>query len=253
MTRSFSYAELLGILSRFRCQRSSQQVATPGSLHGYSWHVNYNYSCNMCKEDDKFSFSTNNSRLYAMSTMPAKDLAFFGEMFEHLFTKHNVVPCNICGDLITQRGMKRHQNAPACQGELRRYELQNRGLARLPFAAREMIPSLISNRLENLERLVDWQDENVLHNIEQAASAAKHQMLTDLGIKTCQTMWNPDFKKYDKEFWAHPITAHFLSLVDSTVKEEEEKYSVLNQWIQADENSKDAILGILELKKEGFT
>lgn len=251
---TFSYSEVGSILSRYHVKRSSTKNNV-GSAGGYSWQVNYSYDCKLCRDSNtRYSLDTGNTRVYAgYRGISDADKAHVVSLANHIFNDHGVVPCNICGELITQRGMKRHQNAPDCQGELRRHTMQTRGLSRLGPISANLIKNLVDNKAEMMEKLADWQDENILHEISQASSAAKHQLLTELEVKACYTQWDPKERRYQKEFWTHPITAHFIELVESSVDDEDEQLSVLNSWIYADENAKDAILGILELKKEGFT
>ena len=262
MTKILTSSEVNATVSRFLCKRNSVSTGPythAGHTYSNGWKVNYDYTCKMCPEEHKFVVNSPNSRLYALRWDLSRpehkadhDLLF--SMYSHLVEKHNVLPCEICGELITKRGMTRHQKAPDCQGELRRHSMMEKGYARLNWRAAKAVPDIMRNKLNVMESLAPWDDENVLFDLERAASEAQHHLLSCLEVRPCYTNWDRKERKYNKEYWAPPLTSTFLEiLTDNRDTDDERILDTINQWIDSDDNMRDAILGILELQKEGFT
>lgn len=264
MTKILTASEVNATLSRFLCKRETSSIpgtyTHAGHTYNNSWRVSYHYTCKMCPDEEKFTVTSTNSRLYALRWDLSRpehkadhDLIF--SMYSHLVEEHNVLPCEICGELITKRGMTRHQKAPDCQGELRRHSMLEKGYARLDWRAAKAIPDIMRYKLSVMESLAPWNDENVLFNLERAASEAQHQLLSSLEVRPCYTNWDRKERKYLKEYWAPPLTANFLETLLVSIKgtDDDRILDTINQWIDSDDNMRDAILGILELQKEGFT
>ena len=92
-------------------------------------------------------------------------------------------------------------------------------------------------------------------HLDRSASNAEFELLTKLGIRPCYTRWDAKARKYFKENWAPPSSAHLLSLLDNIPVDEtynEMVLSTINQWIDGTDSDRDAILGILELRTDGF-
>lgn len=205
----------------------------------------------------------NTYRVYIRSNDDHEDNARIAELHNHLVTAHDIVPCKVCGLPITKRGMTRHQNAPACQSELRRHHMRQEGFDLLSAYLVERFESIIDKKKTLFEKSLDWRDYEAHLMVERAAEDAVRSIVVDLGIRPAFTFYDPKQKEYLKEYWANQITAYFLQLADEVTSRgpgggalagpgSEELIDLSNQWVAAGDNDdmRDAILGILELKKD---
>jgi len=230
------------------------------------------FHCKLCpqaKDPVQFSIRSNQSKKIIPSTWfrrfentyhvyirsnDHEDNARIAELHDHLVTAHDIVPCKVCGLPITKRGMTRHQNAPACQSELRRYHMRQEGFDQLPSYLVERFENIIDKKKTLFEKSLDWRDHEAHLLVERAAEDAVRSIVVDLGIRPAFTFYDSKQKEYLKEYWANQMTAYFLQLAgEVTTTGSEELIDLSNQWVAAGDNDdmRDAILGILELKKDG--
>lgn len=239
-----TYDQQRSVLSRFK------------QLHNYPSGRGCEYACRMCKENPA-TVKGPNWRIYPVwrfsdgSYSASGDYEIIEEIAKHLMENHELVSCNVCSELITRRGMKRHQNSPLCQAELRRFSMREKGYQLLESGAENVIPNIVLSRLTTLEKLAQWDDEDILMHLERSATAAQQEMIVNLGIRPCFTKWQPEHKKYTKEYWAPPSSALLLSLLPDFQENDEFVFSTLHQWIDGTDTTKESILALLEMKKEG--
>lgn len=261
-----TYAQQKSVISKYIVSRHT----VTNTAGNYQYYCRYN--CRYCHEKgaslEKLGhiLEVEGSRLWAIwTTIDAKDeytsetLKKIQVLADHLEKEHEVSPCKVCGDMVTRRGLTRHQSAPRCTAELRRYTMRNKGFEQLSEGIAFMIPSYIKHQRNKLERLVPWDDEDALNLVASEATKAENFFISNLGIKTCLTMWDPKEKEYKKEFWAPPHVARVLELHHAVTpwraKPEERAeplINLINQWLDADDTMQDAIIGLLELQKEGI-
>lgn len=268
-----TYDQQRAIISKYTVSRHNNKNTT-GTGYAYvcRYHCKYCETKNTPKDANTANtphlIEVANTRLWPIFiSHHHKDDAYLNEtlaqiqtLADHLEKQHEVSPCKICGDMITRRGMKRHQQAPACTSELRRYTMREKGFQQLPFRIAEMIPNYIRFRRNKLETMVPWDDENAINLVAAEAVKAESYYTSSLGIKTCLTMWDPKEKEYKKEYWAPPNVARMLELQDEVTpwrakieEKVEPLMNVISQWLDGDDETQDAIVGLLELQKEGLT
>lgn len=173
-------------------------------------------------------------------------------LHEHLVTQHKVTPCSVCNQLVTTRGLTRHQKSPVCQSELRRFHMREVGFSILEEPLLRMINTAIDHKARDIEKAVDWRDWETMRSLQRSKEDAQFWFWEKLGVAPAYTKWQPDQKAYDKEFWAPPEVTMLLDLLSDVLAHDahEERLHTLTQWLDGTQEIKESILAILELRKD---
>ncbi|NBU70807.1 MAG: hypothetical protein EBS53_05055 [Bacteroidetes bacterium] len=169
-------------------------------------------------------------------------------LYAHLVQVHNVSPCKVCNQLVTHRGVKKHQASPACQSELRRFSMREMGFERLHTHLQSVFLSAMNDKAKELKAHVDWMDWKMFRKIDRSLEEAKEEFLDRLGITNARTAWNPTCRTYEEECWAPEGISVLLDLLYGSPGEE--ALHTLNEFLDGTQETKDSILAILELRKE---
>lgn len=271
----YSYEQQRSILSKFVAVR--QKTAQPTSS---SWYT-FDYKCKYCesKKSDSPPILTSDYRLWCVWTNNTNaTLESLGTgtsertryesietLAEHLTKHHDISPCEICGDMITRRGLTRHRKSPDCTAEFRRYTMRLRNLDLLGESSINLIHNAVKHKRLELEQHIPWDDENIINHIEFESVKAVNELTNAFGIKQCLTQWDPKTREYKKEYWAPPLVGRMLDLYNSTLPWREVSlnpvskpdpakvsafFDMMNQWLDGNEDTQDAIVCILEMQKE---
>jgi hypothetical protein len=134
--------------------------------------------------------------------------------------------------------------------------MREEGFEPLASSIKEIFFDMMRRKKVDLSNQLDWKDYEAHLAVEHASENAAYWFVSQLGVRPAFTAWDVRAKKYDQEFWAPATTATFLNLLDDTMYKyngdgDTECISTLNQWLEGDDDMKEAILGILELRKDG--
>ena len=171
---------------------------------------------------------------------------------DHL-DSHGIVPCEVCGQYVTPRGKKRHQKGIACTAKARENHIRNKGYEKVNISNIEHFLNELRNRLEED---APWDDADALFLIEQEHQKALWFYTEGLGIHRFKTKRGTTYSggtDWVEELWAKNYVAYFLELANKQLLKSKTGLEYLRDianFIEADNQSKEAMIAIFELATE---
>lgn len=214
------------------------------------------YRCDSCKEvvlnlDDDVSI------LYPGSTERVKELKI---LIAHHETKHGTKPCQFCGEFMTSRGMKRHQQSQDCIAQSRKFTMRQKGYEPIDLG---LLDEMLADLKEQMEKYVEWDDPTGFAFIDDAERSARYRFMQGLGVVVAKshrgaTYSGPDGQQHRdrglswlREEWAPWDVCHYLNLLSSAINkrclDKADYLSEVSKFMEASEAERGAMIGGMEL------
>lgn len=207
--------------------------------------------CKACAPSRSTEF-TLEVNAYAISDHILVNQQGFIEAVSHLKTAHNIQECQLCGSLMTKRGMTRHQNAIPCIRLRRKKTMHDRGYVPFPGSHLVHIKAALNDKTHALEQFQVWDDYDAFQRIEVERKKALEFFREGLGIVKALSESN-DKNEWEVELWAPEESVTFMNLLVEVnyrhgLDAVHNFLRDISRFIELEE--KGAAIGLLELQKE---
>lgn len=233
---NFNRADFQALLNRY-VFRHCPWTVPPGTPRTHK------YACKAC-DKTVLELNYNASRLWSYDSKRKDE---FSTLLEHQVEQHSLQSCEHCGEFITRRGMKRHQNSDDCTSARRKYEMSKRGYEIIELSE---INTILVNKREELLEFTKWDDFQAVDEIQQTYLNVYNKIKADLGVVVARSEYNSTKnnrrKRWLSQNWAPWIVVQYLSLLNEY---EPTFLPALVEFAEADDDKRHSMLGVLELSR----
>lgn len=183
-------------------------------------------------------------------------------LLKHQEEKHGIKPCTYCGQFMTPRGMKRHQQSHECTSERRKYEMKQKGYEHLNVNS---LTSQLKIIKERMLQFVAWDDHESILFVNREYAKAENSLLDALGVVWANSEFEASYEgppgqpRKSKMIWVLGCFApwhvvHFVDLLSRCVSLKRMNTTQflldINKFAESNQEERDSMIGMLELSLE---